>query len=68
MARQAMKKRTDFLFQLSGWVLFIVSALFFIGASLRAGDVLALLGSIAFFVACFIFLVPLIAHLRAGND
>lgn len=44
---------------ITGWLLFIVSALFFILASLRAGDNLALAGSIFFLIACFAFLVPL---------
>jgi hypothetical protein len=45
-----------------GWLLFIVSALFFIAAAWRAGDMLALVGGIFFLVACFSFLVPI-----AGN-
>ena len=41
---------------LVGWSLFVVSALFFTAASLRAGDGLALAGSLFFLVACFVFL------------
>ncbi|RUV19537.1 MAG: hypothetical protein E5X23_18960 [Mesorhizobium sp.] len=37
----------------AGWLLFIVSALFFIAAAWRAGDLLALGGGIFFLVACF---------------
>ncbi len=48
--------------QLWGWILFIVSALFFIATSLRAGDPLGLLGGVFFLVACFVFLVPLAAE------
>jgi hypothetical protein len=44
---------------LLGWSLFVVSALFFTAASLRAGDGLALSGSLFFLVACFVFLFPL---------
>ena len=43
----------------AGWLLFIVSALFFIAAAWRAGDLLALGGGIFFLVACFSFLVPI---------
>lgn len=45
----------------AGWLLFIVSALFFIAAAWRAGDLLALVGGIFFLVACFSFLVPIAA-------
>ena len=48
--------------QLWGWILFIVSALFFIVTSLRAGDPLGLLGGVFFLVACFVFMVPLAAE------
>jgi len=44
--------------QLWGWVLFITSALFYCAASIRAGDLLVILGSLAFLVACFVFLIP----------
>ena len=55
-------------FQLWGWILFIFSALFFIASSIRAGDPLSLLGGLLFLVACFVFLVPLIAELRAETS
>lgn len=44
----------------AGWLLFIVSALFFIAAGWRAGDMLALGGGIFFLVACIAFLVPVL--------
>ncbi|MCG8643713.1 MAG: hypothetical protein MI862_28575 [Desulfobacterales bacterium] len=43
-----------------GWVLFIISALFFIGSSLKSKDLTALSGGIFFFIACLVFLVPYI--------
>ena len=46
----------------AGWLLFIVSALFFIAAAWRTGDLLALVGGIFFLVACFSFLVPIAAR------
>jgi hypothetical protein len=45
---------------LAGWLLFIVSALFFIAAAWRAGDMLALVGGLFFLLACFSFLVPIV--------
>ena len=46
----------------AGWLLFIVSALFFIAATCCAGDPLALVGGGLFFlVAGFSFLVPIAA-------
>lgn len=49
---------------LSGWILFIVSALFFIAAAWRAGDILALFGGLFFLIACFAFLVPAYREFR----
>ena len=54
--------------QLWGWILFIFSALFFIASSIRAGDPLSLLGGLLFLVACFVFLVPLVAELDASTS
>ncbi len=45
--------------QLAGWLMFVVSAVFFIAASLRAGDRLGLAGGVFFLVACVVFLIPL---------
>jgi hypothetical protein len=44
--------------QLWGWVLFIISSLFYGAASIRAGDMLGILGSLFFFVACLFFFIP----------
>ena len=40
-----------------GWILFVVSALFFILSSIRTGDVVALLGGVFFLLACGAFLL-----------
>ena len=45
---------------LTGWLLFVASACLFIAASVRAGDWLALGGSLFFLVACIVFLIPLL--------
>jgi hypothetical protein len=52
-------------FQLWGWGLFVLCALFYMAASARAGDVLTLVGSVVFLVACFIFIIPL---LKSAED
>ena len=51
-------------FLLCGWILFIFSALFFMASSIRAGDPVSLIGGLLFLVACFVFLVPLLAEIR----
>ena len=51
-------------FSLGGWGLFAVSALFFILSALRSGDSLSLLGGLFFFVACIVFVIPLVTRPR----
>ena len=63
-----MTKATAHRLQLWGWIIFIFSALFFIASSIRAGDPLSLLGGLLFLVACFVFLVPLVAELNASAN
>ena len=60
-----MDERKADKFNLWGWILFIVSALFFIWASLKSGDPISFLGGLFFLIACLVFLVPLIAKMRA---
>ena len=52
--------------QIWGWVLFITSALFYGAAGIRTGDLLGILGSLFFLVACLVFLVPFIFPGRSG--
>ena len=61
-----MSQTTQHRFLLWGWILFIGSAIFFMIASVRAGDLLSLAGGTLFLVACFVFLAPLLAQ-RAGD-
>ncbi len=49
---------TDRQWTLTGWWLFVVCAGFFIVASARSGDLIALLGSAAFMAANISFLIP----------
>ncbi len=50
--------------QLCGWLLFVLSAAFFIATSIKSGDILALIGGLLFFVACIVFLIPFIRQRR----
>ena len=43
-------------YELWGWILFVISALFFIVSSIRAGDIVSLLGGVFFLLACVVFL------------
>lgn len=47
-------------FQITGWLLFVLSALGFIVSSIRSGDVLSLIAGVLFLVGCVMFLVPLV--------
>ena len=63
-----MTQTTQYRFQLWGWILFIASAIFFVAASIRAGDPLSLIGGALFLLACFVFLAPLLAQLAVVDD
>jgi hypothetical protein len=43
-----------------GWLLFVVCAAFFIASAWRSRDMLYLIGSLIFLVACLVFLVPFV--------
>jgi len=63
-----MSMTTQHRFQLWGWILFVFSAIFFMLSSLRAGDLVSLVGGLLFLLACFVFLTPLLAELRAAPN
>jgi hypothetical protein len=46
----------DKRYELWGWILFTISALFFIASSLRNRDIVGLLGGVFFLLACAAFL------------
>ena len=52
-------------YDLWGWVLFVISALFFIVSSIRNGDIVGLLGGVFFLLACVAFLVSYVGTHRA---
>ena len=51
-------------YEMAGWGLFVISALAFLAAAIRAGDGLAITGSLFFLFACFAFLIPLLRQRR----
>jgi hypothetical protein len=57
--RASVKMENGMKWVVAGWLLFVVSALFFIAAAWRAGDSLTLAGGVFFLVACFSLLVPI---------
>lgn len=61
--RRRVWDRPEIRYPLTGWLLFIVSAGFFVAASLRSGDSLGLAGALFFLTACFFFLPPLFAEI-----
>ena len=61
-----MPKTSQHRFHLWGWILFVFSAIFFMLSSIRAGDPISLIGGVLFLVACFAFLAPLLAELKAS--
>lgn len=61
-----MSQQAQHRYQLWGWILFIGSAIFFMASSIRADDPVSLMGGTLFLVACFVFLVPLVAEIRAN--
>jgi uncharacterized membrane protein len=50
----------DKRYELWGWILFIISALFFIVSSIRTGDIVGLFGGVFFLLACVVFLASYI--------
>ena len=52
--------RKDKRYEFWGWILFVISALFFIVSSIRAGDIVSLLGGVFFLLACVVFLASCI--------
>ncbi len=56
-------------YQLAGWILFIICAIFFIAASLKNHDILTFIGGVIFLIACIVFLMPLVrSYKKAEND
>ena len=56
-------------YQIVGWILFVICAIFFIASSLKNHDILTFIGSVIFLIACIVFFIPLVrARKRAEDD
>ncbi len=60
-----MSERASRQCQVLGWVLFILSGIFFVWSTAASGDPVGLVASLLFLVACPVFLVPI---LRSAKD
>jgi cytochrome c oxidase subunit IV len=58
--KQGNHERHEIKYQIIGWILFILCAIFFIVSSLRNQDILTFIGSVIFLIACIVFIIPLI--------
>ena len=57
--RKYNRKRKD-RYALTGWLLFILCAVFYLASSLKNHDLLAVIGSVLFLLACLVFMIPLV--------
>jgi Ca2+/Na+ antiporter len=60
-------REREMKFNLWGWILFVLCAIFFIASSLLDGNILGLVGSIIFLIACLVFLYPLVRKKNRGQ-
>lgn len=63
-----MRPRTVWAFNFTGWVLFTVSAVFFLWGTWRVGDTIGILASLAFLIACIVFMIPAWIHRPGGEN
>lgn len=61
-------RRSERRCHLTGWWLFVGSAIFFIIAGLRTGDVLTIAGGILFLLGCLLFLYPMACLCERAED
>jgi hypothetical protein len=62
------KRNREKRFQLSGWILFIVCAGFFIASAINTDDILVLTGSIIFLGGCVVFIIPMVIKGKQDED
>jgi cbb3-type cytochrome oxidase subunit 1 len=55
-------KKSAFNFELWGWILFIVCAVFSMASGIKNRDILGLTASIIFLIACIIFIMSIIVN------
>jgi hypothetical protein len=63
MAKDSPQK--DERYEIWAWILFTISASFFVVSSLRNGDMVGLLGGVFFLLACVVFLA---SHIGTHRD
>lgn len=59
---KSMSARQSWTLTVAGWVLFMVSAIFFTVGAVRDGRVIELVASLSFLLACVLFMVPVILN------
>lgn len=47
-------------YELAGWSLFVVCSLLYLMSSIKTKDFYTFAGSVLFFIACILFIIPLI--------
>ena len=66
---QENQMRREIKYQLSGWILFIICAIFFVASGLKNHDILTFIGGVIFLIACIVFLIPLVrSNKKAENN
>ncbi len=56
-------------YQIAGWILFIICAIFFTASGLKNHDILTFIGGVIFLISCIVFLIPLVRpNKKAEND
>ena len=66
---QENQMRQEVKYQLVGWILFIICAIFFVASGLKNHDILTLIGGVIFLIACIVFLIPLVrSNKKAENN
>ncbi|NQU04172.1 MAG: hypothetical protein HQ589_08500 [Syntrophaceae bacterium] len=66
--KSSQERIREVRYQLWGWILFMVCAVFFIAAGIKNRDVLTLVGSIVFLAACVVFLIPVVQKSKQKKD
>jgi hypothetical protein len=57
----------EWICQIVGWILFVICAIFFLASGLKNDDILTIIGSTAFLIACFVFLYPLVTVVKNSS-
>ena len=61
--KQENHERHEIKYQIIGWILFILCAIFFIVSSLKNQDILTFIGSVFFLIACIVFIIALLKQM-----